>query len=385
MSWLLLPGGVVMPDVRPDKSFTGDHTDREYDMQVRARHKEYLDSFRELYCPEMLESIHFPNHDYPWKAYVKRADLAAAYAKTVMGIDYRKFKPESVAKHPTDSTRTKYLLPWKKAHQLHSLYNSLWGTMLTHGDGTSVFNGMGSGTGYMTRAVGDLDKPNAGYCAGLNPTHWFPSNLAKPGQPEKCFDCGTDKATYIKERDERRAARKASTKGGNYGGPAGSAGTITYPGSPGWGDPAWETGKAVFPSGTSQWQASQWGSLSSSNAGGAPLANTSHHGLGFPTPASDQDDDDEEAYWSAVESAPASPDTEDFAGIIARASTFDLTIWSNEMPEIADAAQAELDSRADALAAAQAGDMPPAPQHPGQSKRSQKRARRAARRRQRSR
>lgn len=363
MSWLLLPGGVVMPDVRPDKSFNGEHTDRSYDMQVRARHKEYLDSFRELYCPEMLESIHFPEHDYPWKAYVKRSDLAAAYAKTVMDIDYRKFKPESVAKHSTDSARSKYLLPWNKAHQLHSLYNSLWGTMLTHGDGTSVFN-HSSGMGYMTRPVGTAEKPNPAYCTGDFPTHWFPSNRVA-----KCFDCGVDKDTFIKERDAKRKARKSST---NYGGPAGSAGTITYPGSTGWDDPAWQPGNAVFPSGTSQWHAGQWGIPSSSTS----------HGLGFPTPPADDDyGADEDAYWDAIESAPPGPDVEDFAGIIERASTYDLTVWSNEVAEIADAAQAELDSRADALAAAGVADMPEevpalAASPHGRGKRSRRRGRR---------
>jgi hypothetical protein len=97
---------------------------------VRCRERVYLDRFRELYCPELGESLHF-HHDYPWKAYVTREALAAAVGRMVLDIDAQKFKP---------LTHGPKGLHGKEEGNLHSCYSSFWSTHLRYGDGTSSFD-----------------------------------------------------------------------------------------------------------------------------------------------------------------------------------------------------------------------------------------------------
>jgi hypothetical protein len=125
--WVCTPFGILMPALRPAETIEpGD--DRT--LQVRARHREYLDTFRERYCPELGESLHFAEHDYPWKAYVTPEALATAMARMTLSIDYEKFKPEA----------ERGGLPDHLADELHSCYNEMWAVQLRYGDGTSVYD-----------------------------------------------------------------------------------------------------------------------------------------------------------------------------------------------------------------------------------------------------
>jgi hypothetical protein len=169
--WICTPFGILMPAVRPAKVIpAGDNRT----MQVRARHKEYLDIFRERYCPEMGESIHFPNMDYQWKAYCTPQQLAAATAKMMLDIDYEKFKPESSNTKKWSGDKTS--LPAGKSDQLHGLYNGIWSQMLTAGDKSSIYD-KGWTSGHQ--------QHDARKCYTLG--HWYPKSTPK-GQP--CVDCG---------------------------------------------------------------------------------------------------------------------------------------------------------------------------------------------------
>lgn len=168
--WVCTPFGILMPALRPEKTIeAGD--DRK--IQVRARHREYLDLFRDNYCADLGESINFPDQDYQWKAYCTHDALALAMARLSLEIDYVKFKP----------TTFKSGLPAKLADQLHSCYNSIWGTMLTHGDKTSVYDKSWSTTGgyYDPKTY----KPDPTLCARSG--HWYPKKR------KTCVDCGHSK------------------------------------------------------------------------------------------------------------------------------------------------------------------------------------------------
>jgi hypothetical protein len=165
--WICTPFGILMPAVRPAKHTpAGDNRT----MQVRARHKEYLDIFRADFCPELGESIHFPNMDYQWKAYVTPEALAAAMAKLMLAIDFEKFKPESYKTEKWGG------LPQPKATQLHGLYNTMWADMLSAGDKSSIYD---KGWG------GSSQRHDARKCYTLG--HWYPKSTPD-AQP--CVDCG---------------------------------------------------------------------------------------------------------------------------------------------------------------------------------------------------
>lgn len=138
--WICTPFGILMPALRPP------HTVPKGDkrlLQVRARERAYLDTFRDRYCSDLGKTQHFPNHDYPWKAYVSHRDLAMAVAEMTLDIDYEKFKP---------TTETKRGLKSKElAKRLHNCYSSMWSVQVTHGDGT------GGWSSYSSKSVCERD------------------------------------------------------------------------------------------------------------------------------------------------------------------------------------------------------------------------------------
>lgn len=166
--WIMTPFGILMPSKRPaDLVAEGDPRT----LQVRARHREYLDKFREVFCPELGESEHHTDQDYPWKAAVSPDDLARAVSRMVLEIDSEKFKPLA-----EDS---RYALPGKLGRDLHSQYNTMWSTHLKYGDGTSSY-----------------DKPWSGSQAGITACrkwgHWWPPNA------KVCKDCGEPNPSWPK-------------------------------------------------------------------------------------------------------------------------------------------------------------------------------------------
>jgi hypothetical protein len=127
--WIMTPFGVLMPALRP-KYLLKDGDKRT--LQVRTRRAEYLDAFREQYCPDLGENEHHPSQDYQWKAPVTPEALAGAVARMVMDTDTGKFKP--LTEGP------KGLKDKKLAKDLHAMYTGLWSSQLRYGDGTSSYD-----------------------------------------------------------------------------------------------------------------------------------------------------------------------------------------------------------------------------------------------------
>lgn len=128
--WLCTPFGILMPSLRPAGHIpAGDPRT----LQVRTRRAEYLDAFRDRYCPELGASEHHPDHDYPWKAPVTPDALAVAVGRLIIQTDSEKFKP--LAEGP------KGLKDRKLARGLHACYNAMWSAQLRDlSDGTSVYD-----------------------------------------------------------------------------------------------------------------------------------------------------------------------------------------------------------------------------------------------------
>ncbi len=66
-------------------------------LTVRARYRDDLDRLRERVLPSLGSTLDHAGTDYPYRATVARADLAAAMAKLVQGLDYENFKDEVMA------------------------------------------------------------------------------------------------------------------------------------------------------------------------------------------------------------------------------------------------------------------------------------------------
>jgi hypothetical protein len=118
--WLLMPDGALSITVSPK-----DPTK----LQVRARRKEWLDSFRR-WCPELGPDIHTIHADYQWRALAKPEDVAKAVAAFTLSIDYSNFKNAT-------SGSARGLKDSKLRWSLHEAYSKIWGTLLDAGDGTS--------------------------------------------------------------------------------------------------------------------------------------------------------------------------------------------------------------------------------------------------------
>lgn len=134
-TWICTPFGILMPGLRPDHTYNAAEDPRE--IQVRCREKDYLDRFRELYCPELGESLHF-DQDYPWKAYVTKDALAVAIARLILDTDSEVFKPLTSGPKGVKDARV--------AGRLHSCYNTMWSDHLRWGDGTSSYDRPALGT-----------------------------------------------------------------------------------------------------------------------------------------------------------------------------------------------------------------------------------------------
>jgi hypothetical protein len=174
-TWICTPFGILMPGLRPEHTF--DKTTDPRTLQVRCREKDYIDRFRELYCPDLGEANHFPHQDYPWKAYVTPDALATAVARMILDTDSEIFKP--LAEGP------KGLKNKAKAARLHSCYSAFWSTHLTYGDGTSSFDLKASG------GISHTTGPER--CSRFG--HWF--TYGKP----TCQDCGEVKPDTWKAGD----------------------------------------------------------------------------------------------------------------------------------------------------------------------------------------
>lgn len=165
--WIATPFGVLMPGTRPPHTYDAKTDDRS--IQVRTREKGYLDRFRELYCPELGVANHFPNHDYPWKAYVTKEALAIAVARMVLDTDSEVFKPLT--------SGPKGLKDKKVEGNLHATYSSWWSTHLRNGDGTSSYDK------HYTPSTFTVAGPQR--CVAFG--HWF-----TPAK-DKCVDCNEPK------------------------------------------------------------------------------------------------------------------------------------------------------------------------------------------------
>lgn len=165
--WICTPFGILMPAVRPAKHIPeGDNRT----MQVRARQRQYLDIFREKFCPELGESINFPNQDYQWKAYCTPEQLAAAMGKLMLAIDFEKFKPETF--------NHRWGLAPALQGELHGCYNSMWSTQLRFTtDGTSKYDKGWTGAYDPSKHV-----PQPSLCRYEG--HWYPAK-----SKGICVDC----------------------------------------------------------------------------------------------------------------------------------------------------------------------------------------------------
>lgn len=203
--WIATPFGVLMPGTRPPHTYDTEADDRS--LQVRTRDKDYIDRFRELYCPELGEANHFPGHDYPWKAYVSPEKLALAVARMVLDTDSEVFKP--LAEGP------KGLKDKTKARRLHDNYGSWWSSHLTCSDGTSSWDGTGAsgkGTGGNWKSTGALSGSlplkesktvRAKRCEEWG--HWFSTDSSR------CWDCSTLKPAGWKLGDNPIYPKKKSS------------------------------------------------------------------------------------------------------------------------------------------------------------------------------
>jgi hypothetical protein len=110
--WIMTSFGILMPSIRPSDTIeAGDNRV----IQVRTRRRRDLDILREEYMQDTLgPTVFMKNTDYEYRAYCTREAWAVAMARMSLDIDYTKFKP----------TTENY-----KDHQLHMLYNVLWGVI----------------------------------------------------------------------------------------------------------------------------------------------------------------------------------------------------------------------------------------------------------------
>lgn len=138
-------------------------------MQVRSRRKEWLQPFAELVGREGIELIHSDDKDYQWRFFATPEEVARAVARAALDISYSNFK------NATDSPQHGLKNP-KLRHSLHDAYSKIWSTLLSAGDGTSMYNGSWKST--TSYGAGTID-----ICARLG--HWW------KGTAGPCDDCGT--------------------------------------------------------------------------------------------------------------------------------------------------------------------------------------------------
>lgn len=164
--WLMLTTGALSVVQRDPKTMTEGDTRT---LVVRARRKEYLDSFRGKYCPQLTESVHIDKCDYQWRGYIAPDDLAVAVARAVLSIDYRNFK--AATQSPQHGLPDAGL-----RNGLHDAYSKCWTALLNAGDGTSAYDWKGICT--------------TGIEACYRWGHWWPAG------EKDCKDCGEPNPSY---------------------------------------------------------------------------------------------------------------------------------------------------------------------------------------------
>ena len=121
--WLFLPGGLLMPSIVPegkgDPAFTNNG---EWMMQVRARTRSHLVSFMDDYMEDgtYSEIEATPQMDYNFRFYTTHEALALAVAKSVLDIDYAKFKPTA------ERVDEKGKLLYEDGVEYHKVLNNIW-------------------------------------------------------------------------------------------------------------------------------------------------------------------------------------------------------------------------------------------------------------------
>lgn len=132
-------------------------------MQVRSRRREWLGAFA-CYMDRNPKLIHSDDKDYQWRFFASPDEVAAAVGRAVLDIRYSNFKNAT-------SDRKFGLRKADLRHQLHDAYSKIWSTLLSAGDGTSLYDGKWGN-----------DAGTIGICERLG--HWWPA------KSEACDDCG---------------------------------------------------------------------------------------------------------------------------------------------------------------------------------------------------
>ena len=121
--WIFLPGGLLMPSVVPEGKGDPVLTNNGlWMMQVRAREKSHLENFIRDYMEDGTYSDieHTPQMDYNYRFYTTHEHLALAVAKSVLDIDYAKFKPTAERKDKDGQ------LLYKDGKKYHTVLNAIW-------------------------------------------------------------------------------------------------------------------------------------------------------------------------------------------------------------------------------------------------------------------
>ncbi len=170
--WIMLTDGALSVVQRTKVDENDDRT-----LQVRARRREWLDSFR-AYCPELGEALFADGKaDYSWRAFARPEDVARAMARVVLGISYSNFKNAAASEQ--------YGL---KDPQLRSglvgAYHKVWDDILAAGDGHSVYDWKSSSKGgYWPTGIEACRRWG----------HFWPAST------EKCKDCGEPNPAFPEE------------------------------------------------------------------------------------------------------------------------------------------------------------------------------------------
>lgn len=146
MAWLMTVDGILMPSLIPIDHIPVDHPD--WIMQVRARRKIDLERLVERFIPEgQCSEIHTtPGMDYNFRLYCSKETFAQAAYGIVLDVDYIKFKPQCEIRHPGPDGKL-----------LHSVYNSIWGTVTRLG-APYVGDGTGDISQYTTWGAHATDE-----------------------------------------------------------------------------------------------------------------------------------------------------------------------------------------------------------------------------------
>ncbi len=203
MMWLMLTTG-ALSIVERDPKHTAESEDPTRTLVVRARRQEWLEEFRDRYCPALGEIYHSTDKDYQYRAVLSPDDMAEAAGRAVRDIAYYNFK--SATQSPEFGLKAA-----GQRTSLHGAYSKCWNALLDAGDGTSIYDLGWSGSSYLT-----------GIEACRRWGHWWPVGT------EKCKDCGEpnpsypeagpdkvfppDEAPKKKARKRRKKSRQQSAK-----------------------------------------------------------------------------------------------------------------------------------------------------------------------------